>query len=573
MSRIRQIVGLDLGARNVRAAWVQVRGREPLLTRCEQMALPPEGGDQTALIRSWLERLGLRDSFVAVALPGAQVVFQPGRLTPEDPRTPRQAADMELATFNDMAGDSMTADMTTHEWSPGLRVYLMAMARPAVVAGALQALEPLGVRPADLVPAPVALFNTLGRTVAADEPPVLFLDVGHGQTEVAIGTAKGLLFARSVPTGGRAFTEAVAQHAGMPFAQAETRKQREGSLRTGTPLAEALMPVAERWHAQIRSCLSAYRGVFGGDPFAVGRIVLSGGGAQLDGLPEFLAGRGRLPVAVSGSLPGAAGTWQSGAGGFDVAAGLALTALDLGISRLSLLPPRLRDEVVFREKKPYWIAAAVTGALTLSVFTAGTVLSLRRQARELEAERSELRRREKIDKTIAETQARRQARHARCEPLMKLLRGGPATREVIALVAGAISTNDWISLICDETSYLPPKPAAAAAPAQPRAGFFVPGFRAAAEVRAAAAPPPLSPPAPPISPFNVFIVEGYTPDISLASVKAMMRALLESPRVAKVDLLSDDRVLPPILPEELAGLELVIPDVRRFVIRLEMKRR
>ncbi|MDD5706306.1 MAG: pilus assembly protein PilM [Kiritimatiellae bacterium] len=571
MPRLKQIVGLDIGSRTARAVWVQLRGGEPRVVRAEQMALPLEGNETQALIRSWVERLGLLRGFAAVPLPGAQVVFQPGRLAPEDPRTPAQAADMELATFNDMAGDRMASDVTSHAWSPGLRVYLMAMARPNVVTRALNALEPVGLRPADLVPAPVACFNALSRLGGDTGTPTLYLNIGHTQTELAIGTAKGLLFARSIALGGRSFTDAVMQLAMTPLAQAEAQKQRDGSLLPGGAYAEALRPAAERWYAQVATCLSAYRGAFGGEPFAVGRIVLSGGGAQLGGLVEFLGERSGLAVVKAESLPGAA--VLPAAGCFDVALGAALTALEVVPSRLSLLPAMLRDEVVFREKKPYWVAAAVMGALTLGVITAGMVYALRGDARALETERKELRKREQLDRGIAAIRQRSDAQRVRCEPLRKLLRGGPAMREVISLVANTIAPDDWISLICDESAYLPAAASAAkhAPPALPRAGFFVPGFRGALRPAAAAEATAKSDvPPPPASEFNVFIVEGYTPDISLTTVKSMMERLRTAPRVRKVDLLSDDKVLPPTLPEDLAGLALELPDMRRFVMRLEV---
>ena len=110
MPRVRQIVGLDLGTRNVRAVWVQLQNGAPRVFRAEKMELPLEGGDAVKLTRAWLEQLGLLHGFASVAIPGTQLVFQPGRLTPEDPRTPRQAADMELLRFNDMVGETMVCD-------------------------------------------------------------------------------------------------------------------------------------------------------------------------------------------------------------------------------------------------------------------------------------------------------------------------------------------------------------------------------------------------------------------------------------------------------------------------------
>ncbi len=596
MSHLKQIVGLDIGARSVRAAWVQLRGDVPRVVRVEQMALPLEGNDTTALLRSWLNKQGLLKGFAAMPVSGAQLVFQPGRLAPEDPRTPGQAAEMELATFNEMAGDSMLSDVAWHEWSASLRVYLMAMARPAVVDAALAAFEPVGVRPADLVPAPVALFNALAPLAGAAGGPTLFVNIGHNQTELAIGTSKGILFARAFAMGGRSFTEAVAKLAAVPPPQAELQKQRDGTIDPGGPFAEVLRPLAERWTSQLAACLSAYRGAFPGEPFALSRVVLSGGGAQLRGLRAYLEERLHLPVVPAGELPGASGLWeglaprrnagsagepreQPSLGQFDMAVGLALTALERGVARLSLLPASLRGEVVFREKKPYLIAASIMGALTLGVVTASMILSLRAETAELDAERAELRRREQMDKSIAAIRERGERLRKRSDPLRRLLMGGPVMREVISLVANAISPDDWISMICEETSYQTrPRQAGAAAtpaPAPPRTGFFVPGFRSAA---APAAKPAKEAsllasltPAPEPSPFNVFIVEGYTPDPGLTTVKAMILRLETAPRVRQVDLLSDDRVLPPVLPPELQEQGVELPNMRRFVIRLEVK--
>ena len=40
MPRVRQIVGLDLGARNVRAVWVELHNGAPRVLRAEKMELP-----------------------------------------------------------------------------------------------------------------------------------------------------------------------------------------------------------------------------------------------------------------------------------------------------------------------------------------------------------------------------------------------------------------------------------------------------------------------------------------------------------------------------------------------------
>ena len=571
MPRAKQIVGLDIGARNVRAVWMRMEGGAPRATRTETLALPIEAQDAIPIVRSWLAKIGLANAFCAVSLPGASAVFQPGRIPPNDPRTPRQAAAMDLAQFNEMAGDIMRHALHAFDapGEPGHTCYLLAMSRPVAIERALESATLAGVRPADLIPAPVALFNALEPLAPPHTQPWMFLDVGHQQTDVAIGLSSRLLFARTIPIGGRAFTEAIVQAATLSPAQAEARKHADAGF-ADERIGPALRAVADRWVSQINSCLGVYRGQYGAGAFAVDRIVLTGGGARLRGLSDALSAQLQMPAIRAADLPGAAtAAGVSGwIGSCDLAAGLAVTAMEAAPVHLSLLPEKLRDEMVFKEKKPYWIAAAVLGALALGLFTASGLASIHRDRKNLEQERSDLRGCEAIVKQIDEIRHNGEAIRARATPLMPILMGGPVARDALTLVAKAIHPDDWITLFCDEASYLPlvseiepPKPI-------PRRSPFA-LFRDLTTGKLPPSPPASMPPRPSPKPVRpVFVIEGFTPDPSLSSVKDLLARLRTSAGVVKTDLLADDRVLPPkgLTDAERAAL----PPYRRFVIQLEV---
>ena len=591
MPRVRQIVGLDIGARNVRAVWVQLQNGAPRVLRAEKMELPLEGGDTVALTRAWLAQLGLLHGFASVAIPGPQLVFQPGRLTPDDPRTPRQAADMELVRFNDMVGETMVCDVTAHNRQDASRQYLMAMARPSVIRDAISALEPISIRPTDLVPAPAALFCGFAEAPGDGDGPRAIVDIGAMKTEIAIGTADGLLFARAFPMGGRHFTDAIAKGGACPLQQADSQKLRDATLTEGGAYSEFILPVAERWYGQFSAVLAAYRSAVTGTGTNVSTIVLTGGGAKLNGFVEWFTKRlNQAPAAPTGrpalakptadirvcqaaELPAPRGIPDLGT--YATALGLALTSLEVpGLPHLSLIPEALRDEVVFKEKKPFWIATAATLILAIGVFTVGLLISLGRDSVRLEAERQELRKREKIDNEIAAIRAETEAIRKEAVPLRRLLVGGPASRYAISLVATSIAPADWVSLICDEETYLrheAPQPVPEALkPARP--GFFVPGFRdndPKAKESSSVFADAEAKPAPEKSKFASFVIEGYTPDMSFESVNEMLRRIRGGARVKSVDLQSDDKVKPPAeLPEAIRALNL--PEMRRFVIRMEV---
>lgn len=567
MPRTKQIVGLDIGARNVRAVWMRLESGAPRAFRVETLALPIETQDSIPIVRSWLAKIGLANAFCSVSLPGASAVFQPGRIPPNDPRTPRQAAAMDLAQFNEMAGDTMRHAL--HAFSapgePGHTYYLLSMARPVAIERALESAALLGVRPADLIPAPVALFNALEPLAPTHAQPWLYLDVGHQQTDAAIGLPSRLLFARTIPIGGRAFTDAIAQSASLSLVQAETRKQSDTDI-ASEPAGSPLRAVADRWVSQIQSCLGVYRGQYGAGAFAVDRVVLTGGGSRLRGLADALSTQLQMPVMPATDLPGAgASQWL---GTCDLAAGLAVSALEATPVQLSLLPEKLRDEIVFKEKKPYWVAAAIFGALALGLFTASGLASLHRDRKNLEQERAELRGCETIVKQMDEIRHNGEAIRARAAPLLPILMGGPVARDTLSLVARNIHPDDWITLFCDEASYLPLAPQTDPPKPLPRRSPFA-LFRDLTTGKLPTSQPASLPnrlPAKSVRP--VFIFEGYTPDPSLATVKDLLARLRASAGVVKTDLLADDRVLPPkgLTEAERAAL----PPFRRFVIQLEV---
>lgn len=578
MARVKQIVGLDIGALGIRAVWAQLHGGKLKVTRTEKMALPIDGNENPELIRSWLTQAGLRNGFVSAPISGSQVIFQPGRLPPEDPRTISQAAEMEAFRFNDMVGDTMSFSADGHEWHEGQRQYLMALIRESALNKVLDSFTPeYGVRPADLIPAPVALFaGVMSRLKKQDSvdvsAPLMLVDIGHSETKIAVGTAKGILFARVFSLGGKQFTEALAKGGALSLQQAETQKIREGSLEEGKAFSEFLRPVADRWYGQFSAVMAAYRSSFTGAPFAIKSVVLSGGGSLLGGFTEWLSQRSGYKVVHASGLPG----------DFDIsvygtALGLAMTSLELpGVQYISLLPSALRDEVVFKEKKPYWIAAGITGSLALAVFAVGLIYSQGRVMAVLEQESAELRERQDIAKEIEKIRGETELLHKESRPLKKLLKGGPAAREMLSLISNSLSPDDWISLICDEETYMQsdaPEKLPKRKPVAPvRPGFFVPGFRDTnldnSNVSEIEQNVSLAPDA---SDFTVFIVEGYTPDLSLESVKAMITKIKSGSKIKKADLLSDDRVkspapLPPFVSKS------VMPEMRRFVMRVEVAR-
>ncbi len=573
------MIAIDIGVRSVRAVWVSLRGNAPVVTRVESFALPLDEEEPHKLISSWIDKLGLAKHFCAIALPGSQAVFQSGRIMHSDPRTPEQIAAMDIAQFSEMAGDAMLHDVFAFEppFELGVRRYIMSMARPAVLSKAVQEAGLNHIRPADLIVAPVALHNVMEAFAGDHDEPWCYANIGHTQTEVAVGLKTGLLFARSIPVGGKLFTEAVSQTTGLTPVQAEVRKHADCGLRETDACFESLRGAADRWLSQFNACMGVYRSQFQDRKFNTNRLVITGAGAQLKGFKEYLASKMAIPVMTSAELPNVPEAFRPHIGVYDLAFGLALTAMRAGTTYLSLLPEALKDEVVFREKKPWWIVAAVLLTGSMALYSATGVYLLQRDGSQLEEERDLLRKREQIDKRIQEIKGLGSQMLTNSVPLSGLLMNGPLAREVLSLVASTVDPNDWITLFCDEKIYNPKEQNVETTAATPAAAVRNP-FSLFRTIR------PSSKPAAPaadkkegavkkdmVDPLaTVFIVEGYTSNPSLKSVREMIERLKTSPEVARVDLRSDDQVLSPTGIPELEAEK--VPNFRRFVIQIEVKR-
>jgi hypothetical protein len=580
MAKLKQMIAIDVGSRSARAVWVQLRGAVPAVTRAETFALPLDAEEPYKLIATWVDSLGIGRAFCAVALPGSQAVFQSGRIMLNDPRSPEQVAAMDIAQFSEMAGDEMAHDVAAFEtpFEPGVRRYIMSMARPSAIAKAIQDAALSRIRPADLIAAPVALYNALEPLAGSHDEPFCYVNIGHLQSEVAVGLGTGLLFARSIAVGGKLFTDAVAQASGLPAVQAEVRKHADCGLRETDACFEALRPAADRWIAQYNACLGVYRSQYQDRKFNVARLVLAGGGAQLKGLKEYLAAKLGIPVILSSELPEIPESFRPYAGTYDIAYGLARTAMRACTTYLSLLPGDLKDEVVFKEKKPWWLIAAILLTAAMGLYSATGVYLLKRDGAQLEEEQLLLRKREQIDKRIQDLKALAGQMQTNSVPLSNLLLNGPLAREVLSLVASTVDPNDWITLFCDEKIYNPTEQDVDAKATAPKDVVKNPfslfrSLRPAAASKAPAADPKKEQAAKkelvdPLS--SIFIVEGYTPNASLKSVREMIERLKTSPEIARVDLRSDDQVLSPTGIPELESEK--VPNFRRFVIQIEVAR-
>jgi type IV pilus assembly protein PilM len=132
------------------------------------------------------------------------------------------------------------------------------------------------------------------------------VDIGGSMTTVTIAERGVPRMVRVIPTGGRDVTNAVARQMNIQASDAEGLKRQIGSS-AQIPPEWAL--AAEAVNEVNRSLVDSIRNTFvyhqSNNPGAgIDIVVLTGGGAQLGGLPQLLSNSARLAVAFGDPLAG-----------------------------------------------------------------------------------------------------------------------------------------------------------------------------------------------------------------------------------------------------------------------------
>ena len=193
--------------------------------------------------------------------------------------------------------DSHVVDeFTTEDGDQFMRLLLVAGHRDMVGAHT-DAADRAGLTPLGVDLNPFAVLRAMGNASELDEGSEVLIDVGGGVTDIIVHRAGTPTFVRILVLGGDDITSALASGAGLSPEDAELTKRRVGTRDTSGEVAGRI--VAERAAAfvdEVRSSLDYYQAQPGAGRLT--NVVLTGGGALLDGLADRLADAVRLPVEI-----------------------------------------------------------------------------------------------------------------------------------------------------------------------------------------------------------------------------------------------------------------------------------
>lgn len=507
----RTAIGLDFGRDAVKLVRAERRwGGAVIFTHAAMLRLPGESSDTTPVVRLWLERLALPGDPCVVGLPGRSIIFKPFDLEATDPRTPAQAAGLEVQKLRKLTAENIIYDVKEiAPSSSSTRRVLLFVVRPDVLDATLAQPVGLGLDVVEVTPTSVALFNLAKQYLPLDGgKPAALLDIGHKTTELIIGDHQGIRFVRSFDIGAGRFADALAADGRLTTAQAHERLQNEPDIFENSPpaLAEAL----KAWYGEIGLSLDIYRDRFSAAEDAPQHLLLAGGGA-LKGLSTGLAQRFALTPIVFPDFPLPGENVEPLV--YALAAGLALTGVGKAVSRVSLAPAAMKERLAKRRNRQ---TLAVVAGLCL-VAAVALVADSRldqiydQQSRET-AERQLVAQNQVLTRLVRLQQENRLLLDT-LRPVYRALESRVALLDVIHAVSDARKGSDWFVSI-------------ATLPVGPASGLELAPVGVVTKTNG-------------MSVASGFLVRGYTPDTGFYSVRAMIDRLCQNKRVVNADLMEE----------------------------------
>ncbi len=301
------LVGLDIGSSSVKAVELSGKPGSLSLVNLGFEGLQPdtvvdgqimELNDVSSVISGVFSRHQFKTDRVAAGVSGSSVIVK-NIIVPQMTREELEGSiDWHAEEHIPFEISDVSLDyQVVGSGADSLHV-LMAACKRDFVANLKQAIQLAGKQPAVIDVDAFALQNCYEVNYQpAANLVVALLNVGASTMNINILRGVRSVFTRDVSVGGNQYTSLLQKELGLTFEQAEAVK-RGGALPggfEGVDIDSALETVSEMLALEISKTFDFYRAT-ADDDGSVQKILISGGGSKLRGLPEYLSNRFEMPV-------------------------------------------------------------------------------------------------------------------------------------------------------------------------------------------------------------------------------------------------------------------------------------
>jgi type IV pilus assembly protein PilM len=308
------VVGIDIGSAALRAVEVNDPGKaHPTLVRYHEVLLPEGAASRGEVLEANTVAAALKQLWSQGGFKSKNVVLGVGnqRVLARDLSVPKmslkrireslpfQVQEMLPVPVADALLDFYPISETVGEGGTTVHGLLVAAVKDAVLAN-VKATQLAGLMTVDVDLIPFALSRVLLSRPQVQGTAAL-IDIGAHTTSVVIAKDGVPQFVRIIPTGGADLTQALRSGLEIELHKAEEIKLSLGLATEVTSpeehrAVEIIYQVTSELLGSLRNTVNYFVNTHTKDP--VREIILTGGGAQLPGLPHALGEMARLPVVV-----------------------------------------------------------------------------------------------------------------------------------------------------------------------------------------------------------------------------------------------------------------------------------
>lgn len=312
------IVGLDIGKGVLRAAEIADAGKSrPTLVRYHTLALPGQAVQRGEVLEKSTVASALKQLWSTAGFKSKKVVLGMGnhRVMVRDISVPKmplaqikeslpfQVQELLPVPVGDAILDFYPISGGKSDAGEVINGLLVAAVKDAVLRN-VEAVQEAGLDPIGVDLIPFALTRALVDNGKGSGTSAL-VHIGAVTTMVVIAQEGIPQFVRIIQSGGDDISAALVKNLGIDAGQAEQVKRgfglnAEGVSADWQPAISTIASSAGDLLDSVRNTLSFYVNSRGGA--RIDRVLLSGGGAQLQGLPKALADATRLPVGIPDGL-------------------------------------------------------------------------------------------------------------------------------------------------------------------------------------------------------------------------------------------------------------------------------
>jgi len=294
------LVGLDIGSRSIKAAEIVDSKRGPTLKHFGIVDIPhgaieegtindPEAVSES--IQQLFKSYNIKENNVAVSIGGYSVIVKKINVQTMAEEQLQETIHFEAEQYIPFDISDVNLDfqiLGENESNPGqMNVFLVA-AKKEMVNDYIDLVNLAGLNPCIVDVEAFALQNTFEANYSIADENIALIDIGASKTSLNILKANSSVFMRDVSLGCGQINQKIMSLLECPFEKAEKLKYGEAPDQLSPEdLKGIVSSVVADWCTEIKRALDFFYSTYPEDQ--IKRIILSGGGANIDEFRELLA--------------------------------------------------------------------------------------------------------------------------------------------------------------------------------------------------------------------------------------------------------------------------------------------